>query len=94
MLNKEKKVQPTSESGNAAKPIVTCRCKRVIVEYFVAVTSNGDEVEIRGIDKEELKHDMELTGELNEDYKQQQYENGEWSRSYKIDKWLQVSNGR
>ena len=31
MLNKEKKVQPTSESGNAAKPIVMRGCQHELV---------------------------------------------------------------
>ena len=84
-----KNVQP-----HDGKPIVTCRCKRVVIEYFVAVTPDGDEVEIRGKDKKDLKDGEELIGELNEDWVQQQYDNGEWSRSYSIDKWLQVSNGR
>jgi len=41
--------------SNDGKPHVKCRCKRVVIEYFVAVTPNGDEIEIRGIDKKDLK---------------------------------------
>ena len=75
------------------KPHVKCRCKKVVIEYFVAVTPDGDEVEIRGIHEKNLKDGLELVGTLEEDYVQQQYENGEWSRSYTIEKWLDVSNG-
>ncbi len=84
-----KKSTPNSDNSST---LVTCRCKRIVVEYFVAVTPDGDEVEIRGKDKKDLKDGEELIGELNEDCIQQRYDNGEWSRSYTIEKWLDVSS--
>ena len=34
---------------------VTCRCKKIVIERYVAVLENGEEIEIRGISKSKLK---------------------------------------
>ena len=73
---------------------VTCRCKKIIIERYVAVLDNGEEIEIRGIPKSKLKDGMELTGIIKEDERQLKYSDGTYSRSYIEEKWLQVNNGR
>ena len=91
-MNEAEKIDKTQ--GNGVLPCVTCRCKEVVIKYWVAVTPDGREVDIRGIENDNLKDGMELTGILMEDTVQHQYEDGSYARSYSIDEWLQVSNGR
>lgn len=71
---------------------VKCRCKKIVIEQYVAVLENGEEIEIRGISKLELKDGMELVGIVKEDERQHQYTDGTYSRSYIHEKWLQVGN--
>ena len=73
---------------------VTCRCKKIVIEMYVAILENGEEIEIRGISKRKLKDGMQLMGTICEDEKQLKYSDGTYSRSYVEEKWLQVSNGR
>lgn len=73
---------------------VTCRCKKIVIERYVAVLENGEEIEIRGIPKRKLKDGMQLIGTVCEDERQLKYSDGTYSRSYVEEKWLQVGNGR
>jgi hypothetical protein len=83
---------PQNPQSNIAA--VTCRCKKIVIERYVAILENGEEIEIRGIPKSKLKDGMELTGIIKEDERQLKYSDGTYSRSYIEEKWLQVNNGR
>ena len=68
---------------------VICKCKKVVIEYWVAATDNGD-VEIDGIDHTKLSEGMMLEGVIKEDDTQDQYKDGSYARSSTIRTWLQV----
>lgn len=91
---KQKKVitKPKTEALN--KAFVTCRCKEKVIKYWVAITPEGKEIEIRGIAKKNLKNGMKLTGEIMVDEVQDKYTDGSYARSFTIEEWLQVSNSR
>lgn len=90
---KQKKVTTKNETKALNKALVTCRCKEKVIKYWVAITPEGKEIEIRGIAKKNLKNGMELTGEIIEDEVQDKYTDGSYARSFTIEEWLQVSNG-
>ena len=69
---------------------ITCIVKKKKVEYWVAVTPNGKKVEIRGISENDLYEGMQLIGVLHEDYVQQKYSDGSYSRDTTIEEYLEV----
>ena len=91
---KQKKVTTKPKSKALNKALVTCRCKEKVIRYWVAITPEGKEIEIRGIAKKNLKNGMKLTGEIFKDEVQDKYEDGSYARSFTIEEWFQVGNGR
>lgn len=94
MKKQQKKVATKNGTEALNKALVTCRCKEKVIKYWVAITPEGKEIEIRGIAKKNLKNGMKLTGEIMEDEKQDKYADGSYARSFTIEEWLQVGNGR
>jgi len=69
---------------------INCTVKKVVIEYFVAQTDDGEEFQIKGISEDDLIDGMELSGILLEDYTQIIYGDGTHSREYTKNTWIQV----
>ena len=69
---------------------IKCIVKKIVIERFVAITPDGKEIEIRGIDKKKIIDGMSIEGHFHSKEIQDKYSDGSYARSYHTDEWLQV----
>lgn len=70
---------------------ISCVVRKKVVEYFVAITPNGEEIEIRGVDKSNLSDGQILKGAEIYTEVQDKYTDGSYARSYHVEHYLEVN---
>lgn len=71
---------------------VTCVVRKKVVVYYTAITPDGLEIPIRGLDDMSgLVDGQELIGDEINTEEQDKYSDGSYARSYHIEHYLKVS---
>ena len=80
------------ENDDDENNLITCTVKKKVIEYWVAETSEGKELEIRGISKNKLAEGAKLNGFFKSDEVPVQYNDGTYSHDITIESWFEVKN--